>query len=60
MYNVTKEQFVELSKKGNVIPVYRETLADFDSPLAAYLKIEEGDFSYLLESVESGERLSPL
>ncbi len=57
MYSLTKEQFVELAKQGNVIPVYREMLADFESPLSAYLKVESGDFSYLLESVESGERL---
>ncbi len=57
MYSLTREKFIELSKKGNVIPVYRELLADFETPLASYLKIEEGEFSYLLESVESGERL---
>ncbi|MFH1837095.1 MAG: anthranilate synthase component I [Candidatus Omnitrophota bacterium] len=57
MYYPSKEEFVELSKKGNVIPVHSEILADFDTPLSAFLKIDEGDFSYLLESVEKGENL---
>ncbi len=57
MYYPDKQEFIELAKKGNVIPVYREMLADFDTPLSAFLKIEEGDFSYLLESVEGGEHV---
>ncbi|MBU1084101.1 MAG: anthranilate synthase component I [Candidatus Omnitrophota bacterium] len=57
MYYPNKKEFIELSKKGNVIPVYRELLADFDTPLSAFLKIDEGEFSYLLESVEGGETL---
>lgn len=52
-----REEFIELAKEGNVIPVFREVLVDFDTPLSAFLKIDEGDFSYLLESVEGGERL---
>ena len=58
MYYPNKEKFLELSKKGNVIPVYSEMLADFDTPLSAFLKIDEGDISYLLESVEGGENLA--
>jgi len=57
MYYPNKEEFVKLSEKGNVIPVYREILADFDTPLSAFLKIDEGDYSYLLESVEGGEHM---
>ncbi|MFQ5952778.1 MAG: anthranilate synthase component I, partial [Candidatus Omnitrophota bacterium] len=57
MYFPDKEKFIELAKKGNVIPVYREMLTDFDTPLSAFQKIDEGNFSYLLESVEGGERL---
>lgn len=58
MYYPEKQEFLELAKKGNVIPVYREVLADFDTPLSAFLKIDEGDFSYLLESVEGGEHMA--
>ncbi|KJJ84768.1 anthranilate synthase subunit I [Candidatus Omnitrophus magneticus] len=57
MYSLTKEEFIKLSENGNVIPVYRELLADFDTPLSAFLKIETGEFCYLLESVEKGEQL---
>ncbi|MCK5451091.1 MAG: anthranilate synthase component I [Candidatus Omnitrophica bacterium] len=57
MYYPSKEKFVELSRKGNVVPVYGEMLADFDTPLSAFLKICGGEFSYLLESVEQGENL---
>ncbi len=57
MYYPDKKEFLELARKGNVIPVYREILADFETPLSAFLKIDEGGYSYLLESVENGENL---
>ncbi|MBD3378903.1 MAG: anthranilate synthase component I [Candidatus Omnitrophica bacterium] len=57
MYCPGKEEFIGLSEQGNVIPVYRELLADFDTPLSAFRKIE-GRFSYLLESVEGGEHMA--
>ncbi len=53
----TAEEFLRLAKRGNVIPVYREILADFETPLSAYLKLEGRGPAYLLESVEGGERL---
>ena len=49
------EEFLGLAKQGNVIPVYREVLADLETPVSAFLKIQEGDYSFLLESVEKGE-----
>ncbi|MFH1878055.1 MAG: anthranilate synthase component I [Candidatus Omnitrophota bacterium] len=58
MYYPDKDKFMELSAEGNVIPVYREMLADFDTPLSAFLRIDESDFSYLLESVEGGEHMA--
>ena len=58
MYFPSKEEFLELSKKGNVIPVYRELLADFETPLSAFLKVDGAEYSYLLESVEGGERMA--
>ncbi|MBI3323027.1 MAG: anthranilate synthase component I [Candidatus Omnitrophica bacterium] len=51
------EEFLRLACRGNVIPVYREVLADFETPLSAYLKLEGRGPAYLLESVERGERL---
>ncbi|MDD4956175.1 MAG: anthranilate synthase component I [Candidatus Omnitrophica bacterium] len=56
-YYPSKKEFLKLAGKGNVIPVYREMLADFDTPLSAFLKIDKGPFSYLLESVEGGKHV---
>ena len=58
MYYPGKEEFAELSKKGNLIPVYRDILTDFETPLSAFAKIDKSDYSFLLESVEGGERLA--
>ena len=44
--------------KGNLVPVYREVAADLETPVSAYLKVREGRYSFLLESVEGGERLA--
>ncbi len=49
-------EFLRLAKRGNVIPVYRQVLADFETPLSAYLKLEGKGPAYLLESAEQGER----
>ena len=57
-YYPNKKDFIALSKKGNLIPVYREIMADFETPLSAFSKIDKGNFSYLLESVEGGERIA--
>jgi anthranilate synthase component I len=48
------EEFEALSKKGNLIPVHAELLADTETPISAYLKIQDKSFSYLLESADSG------
>jgi anthranilate synthase component I len=49
-------EFLRLARRGNVVPVYRQILADFETPLSAYLKLEGKGPAYLLESVEGGER----
>jgi len=48
--------FLELSHKGNLIPVYREIMADMDTPVTAFRKLDDGRFSFLLESIEGGEK----
>lgn len=54
---MTPEQFSQLAHQGfNRIPVLREVLADLDTPLSAYLKLAKGPYSYLLESVQGGEK----
>ncbi|MGF1536657.1 MAG: anthranilate synthase component I family protein [Elainellaceae cyanobacterium] len=53
------EQFSELSQQGNFIPVYREWVADLDTPVSAWYKVCAGQpYSFLLESVEGGEQLA--
>ncbi|MDN5848450.1 MAG: anthranilate synthase component I [Nitrococcus sp.] len=50
-------QFDRLTEAGyNRIPLVREILADFDTPLSTYLKLAEGPYSFLLESVQGGEK----
>ncbi len=58
MINPSKEEFIKLSKKGNLIPVYRELAADLETPVSSFLKIDKGDYSYLLESVEGEENIA--
>ncbi len=54
---MTPEQFSQLASEGyNRIPVVREVLADLDTPLSTYLKLANGPYSYLLESVQGGEK----
>jgi len=58
MYSPTLEEVKKLKKQGNLVPVYREIKADLETPVSAYLKIAHGSYSFLLESVEGGERLA--
>ncbi len=54
---MTSEQFATLARQGYTrIPVTRTLLADLETPLSAYLKLGRGPHSYLLESVEGGEK----
>jgi len=57
-YTPTLEDVKAMAGKGNIVPVYREVAADLETPVSAYLKVARGDFSFLLESVEGGERLA--
>src|SRR5437660_3906275 len=57
MYSPTLESFLSLAQQGNLIPVTRRILADFETPLSAYHKIRGQGESFLFESVEGGEHL---
>lgn len=57
MYYPNEKEFLKLTKKGNVIPVYKEILADLETPVSAYLKIADAEYSFLLESVEEQEKI---
>ena len=58
MYYPTLEEVHQLKKFGNLVPVCCEINADLETPVSAYLKIVRGNYSFLLESVEGGERLA--
>jgi anthranilate synthase component I len=60
VYSLTLEEVKKLATdgKGNLVPIYREVMADLETPVSAYLKVARGRYSFLLESVEGGERLA--
>jgi anthranilate synthase component 1 len=57
MYYPSEQEFFKLAKKGNLIPVYKEIVADMETPVSAFRKIES-EYSFLLESVEGGEKIA--
>jgi anthranilate synthase component I len=57
MYYPSKKEFMRLSKRANVVPVYREILADLLTPVSAFMKVQN-EYSYLLESVEGEEKMA--
>ncbi|MGH7975482.1 MAG: anthranilate synthase component I, partial [Limisphaerales bacterium] len=57
MYSPTLDEFLKLAAQGNLIPVTRRILADFETPLSAYRKIRGQGESFLFESVEGGEHI---
>jgi len=46
------DEFRKLAKYGNLIPVYMELVADAETPVSAFSKIDDGGYSFLLESAE--------
>jgi anthranilate synthase component 1 len=49
-------EFESFARRGNLIPVYREILADIETPVSVLKKLQSKDHVYLLESVEGGEK----
>ncbi len=60
-YRPSFEEFVELTRLSagpvGLVPVYRQLIGDTLTPVSAFCKIQEGDWSFLFESVIGGERL---
>ncbi len=54
----TREEFLRLSRQGNVVPVRADLLADLETPVSAYAKLRGTGPAFLLESVEGGENVS--
>lgn len=59
-YQPSLEQVLETARRGdnNLIPIFRDVPADLETPVSAFLKVARGEHSFLLESVEGGERLA--
>jgi anthranilate synthase component 1 len=59
MITPTFDEFIQLSREGNIIPVSKAVTADLLTPVLAYLKIEsDKSHAFLLESVEGGEKIA--
>ena len=54
----SREEFLRLSRQGNVVPVRADLLADLETPVSAYAKLRGKGPAFLLESVEGGENVS--
>jgi anthranilate synthase component 1 len=56
VYHPTLEEFRRLARGDLLVPVTREIVLDLDTPVSAFLKIDDGRTGFLLESVEGGEK----
>ena len=57
-FSPSREAFLQLSRKGNVVPVCTDLLADLETPVSAFAKLRGHGPAFLLESVEGGENVS--
>jgi anthranilate synthase component 1 len=53
----TRPDFLALAAKGNLIPVYTEFVADYETPVSVFEKIDNGRRSFLFESAESNDHV---
>lgn len=57
MFPSTQEEFINFTQQANLIPVYQEYSAALETPLSAFLKLNKGQYAFLLESVEKGTQI---
>jgi anthranilate synthase component 1 len=55
MFTPDKESFLKAAQTANLIPVYREAIADMVTPISAYRKFDGATHRFLLESAENAE-----
>ena len=53
----SRAEFTELAEKGNLIPIYTEFVADYETPIGVFEKIDNGIRSFLFESAESNDHV---
>jgi len=59
MNHLSQDEFLKLSTKGNLIPVYKEIPGDLETPVSAYYKLAgRSNYAFLLESVEGQEKIA--
>ncbi len=60
MYTPDLTEFIQRAEHGKLVPVYREIVADLETPISAFLKLREanGGYAFLLESVTGGENIA--
>src|SRR5260370_39838636 len=51
----THYEFAQLAKRGNVIPLFAEFIADGETPVSAFKKLDNGGYSFLFESTETND-----
>src|SRR4030095_3482344 len=56
-FTPTLAEFRELATRGNLVPVHTELIADAESPVSAFQKIDDGGYSFLFESVEKSDQV---
>src|SRR3954454_6484921 len=56
-YRPTPQQFLELARGHSLVPICRQLVGDTLTPVTAFRAIQDGDWSFLFESVIGGERL---
>jgi anthranilate synthase component 1 len=56
-YRPSLDEYLELAKRHNLVPIYRQLIGDTLTPVSAFCKIQEGEWAFLFESVVGGERL---
>jgi anthranilate synthase component I len=51
------DEFCELARRGNVIPIFAEFIADNETPVSAFKKLDspEAGYSFLFESTEKND-----
>ena len=56
MYKPSRDEFVELSKEGDLVPIYKELSADLETPVSAFMKLGDNDYSYLLVAINKAQQ----
>jgi anthranilate synthase component 1 len=56
-YRPTFEEFARLARGASLVPIFRQLIGDTLTPVNAFCKVDDGDWSFLFESVVGGERV---